>query len=136
MKKRSLLVTALLLVFLATTAWAQGKGAVKAEFDQGAGWVVINTTGSGKVIAAVHIDNGLPNEQYAVSVRIRYADQSTDVFADIATLSTNGQGTGNIQVQLDITPPPGTDTLRRVAVRIRRAPNPLYVAIAWDVPLK
>ena len=121
---------------MATHALAEGQGAVKVEFDPNVGWVIFNTTASGKLIASAHLDDGLPDEEFSVSVRVRYEDQSTDIFADIATLSTNGQGKGNVQVQVDINPPAGTSTLRRVAFRVRRAPNPLYVAVAWDIPLK
>jgi len=134
--KRSLVITTLLFVFLATNALAGGKGAVKVPFDPDVGWVNLNTTGNGTIIASAHLQNGLPNEEYSVSVRIRYEDQSTDVFADIAILTTNGQGKGNVQVQVDINPPAGSNTLRRVAIRVRRAPDPLYVAVARDIPLK
>lgn len=134
--KRSLVVTTLLFVFLAANALAGGQGAVKVQFDPDVGWVNLNTTASGTIIASAHIENGLPDEEYSVSVRIRYEDQSTDVFTDIAVLTTNGQGKGNIQVQVDINPPAGSNTLRRVAIRVRRAPDPLYVAVAWDIPLK
>ncbi len=134
--KKSLVITTLLLVFLAANALAEGKGSVKVEFDPDVGWVILNTTASGKLIASAHLDNGLPNEEFTVSVRVRYEDQSTDVFADIATLSTNMQGKGNVQVQVDIHPPAGSNTLRRVAIRVRRSPNPLYLAAAWDIPLK
>ena len=134
--KKSLVITTLLLVSLAANALAEGKGAVRAEFDPDVGWVNLNTTANGKVIATAHLDNGLPNEEYAVSVRVRYEDQSTEIFPDIATLSTNGQGKGNVQVQVDINPPAGTTTLRRVAIRVRRTPNPLYLAVVWDLPLK
>ena len=134
--KKSLVITALLLVSLSTNALGEGKGAVRVEFDPDVGWVILNTTANGKIIASAHLDNGLPSEEYTVSVRVRYEDQSTDVFENIATLSTNGQGKGNVQVQVDINPPAGTNTLRRVAIRVRRAPNPLYLAVAWDIPLK
>jgi len=134
--KNLLVITTLLLVSLPASALADGKGAVRVEFDPDVGWVNLNTTASGKIIATAHLDNGLPNEEYTLSVRVRYEDQSTDVFADIATLSTNGQGKGNVQVQVAINPPAGTETLRRVAIRVRRPPNPLYVAVAWDIPLK
>jgi len=134
--KKSLVITTLLLIFLAANALAEGKGSVKVEFDPDVGWVILNTTASGKLIASAHLDNGLPNEEFTVSVRVRYEDQSTDVFADIATLSTNVQGKGNVQVQVDINPPAGSNTLRRVSIRVRRSPNPLYLAVAWDIPLK
>jgi len=126
----------MLFVALAANAHAEGKGAVKVDFDPNVGWVNLNTTANGQIIATAHLDNGLANEEYSVSVRVRYEDQTTEVFADIATLSTNGQGKGNVQVQVDINPPAGSKTLRRVAIRVRKAPDPLYVAVAWDVPLK
>ena len=134
--KKSLILTTFFLVSLAAIALAQGQGAVKVEFDPEVGWANINTTASGKLIASAHLNNGLPDEAFSVSVRVRYEDQSTDVFTDIATLTTNGQGKGNVQVQVDITPPAGSQTLRRVAVRVRRTPDPLYLAVAWDIPLK
>ena len=134
--KKLIAIAMMLLVAMPASALAGGGGAVKVAFDPDVGWALINTTGSGKVVVTAHLADGLPNEQYSVSLRVRYGDQSTDVFTDIATLVTNGQGQGNVQVQVEIAPPAGTDTLRRVAVRVRRAPNPLYVAVAWDVPLK
>ena len=134
--KRALVIAALIVAILPASAFAQGKGAVKIPFDPDVGWVIINTTGDGRLIADAHVDGGLPNEEFSVSVRVRYEDGNTDVFADIATLTTNGQGKGNVQVQVDINPPSGSDTLRRVAVRVRKAPDPLYVAVAWDLPLK
>lgn len=134
--KKVIAIAMMLLISMTANAMAGGKGAVKVAFNPDVGWALINTTGSGKVVVTAHLADGLPNEQYSVSLRVRYGDQSTDVFADIATLVTNGQGRGNVQVQVDVSPPAGTDTLRRVAVRVRRAPNPLYVAVAWDVPLK
>jgi len=134
--KKSLIITALALVFLAGNAFAGGKGAVKVDFDPNVGFVNLNTTASGMLIAAVHIDSGLPNDDYSVTVRVRYEDGSKDIFNDIATLTTNGQGRGNVQVQVDINPPAGSNTLRRIAVRVEKANDPVYLAIAWDIPLK
>jgi hypothetical protein len=134
--KKSLVVTVMLFIALAANAHAEGKGAVKVDFDPNVGWVNLNTTANGQIIATAHLDNGLSNEEYSVTVRVRYEDQTTEVFADIATLSTNGQGKGNVQVQVDINPPAGSQTLRRVAIRVRKAPDPIYVAVAWDIPLK
>ena len=133
--KKSLMIATMFMV-LATQAFAEGKGAVKIEFDSGTGWVVLNTTANGKLVATAHVDNGLPNEEYSVGVRVRYENQATDIYADIAILRTNGQGRGNVQVQVEINPADGDETLRRVAVRVRRSPNPLYVAVGWDIPLK
>ncbi len=134
--KKLLVPATLIIVSLAASALAGGNGAVKVPFDPDVGWVNLNTTASGKLNVTAHVADGLPNEEYTVSVRVRYEDQSTDIFADIATLTTNRQGKGNVHVQVDIFPPFGSETLRRVAVRVRRVPNPLYVAIAWDLPLK
>lgn len=135
MSKPNLIMT-FFLVAMAANALAGGQGAIKVPFDPDVGWAVINTAASGKIIASAHLNNGLPNEEFLVSVRVRYEDGSTDVFADIATLSTNGQGKGNVQIQVDVNPPPGSQTIRRFALRVRRAPNPLYLAVAWDIPLK
>ena len=134
--KKLMVIMVLLVVAMAAQALAGGKGSVKVPFDPDVGWAVINTDGSGKLIAVAHVQNGLPNEDFLVSVRVRYEDGNTEIFADIATLTTNGQGKGNVQVHVDINPAAGDSTLRRVAVRVRRAPQPLYVAIAWDIPLK
>lgn len=134
--KKSLFIVMLLLVFSTTQALAEGKGSVKVPFDPDVGWVVLNTAASGKLVATIHVDSGLPDETFSVTLRVRYEDSNTDVFSDIATLSTNGQGKGNVQVQVDVEPPAGSQTLRRVAVRVRRAPDPLYLAVAWDIPLK
>ncbi len=134
---KKLLVSVLVIcAFLAVSVYAGGIGAVKIPFDPDVGWAIINTTASGKLNVTAHVHNGIPDEEYTVSVRVRYEDETTDIYADIATLTTNGQGKGNVHVQVGIFPPDGSETLRRVAVRVRRIPNPLYVAIAWDVPLK
>ena len=134
--KKPLVLAMLLLLFLSTHALAEGKGSIKVPFDPDVGWVVLNTAASGKLIASAHLDNGLPDEEYSMTLRVRYEDGTTDIFSDIATLSTNGQGKGNVQAQVDVNPPAGSQTLRRVAVRVRKAPDPLYVAVAWDIPLK
>ena len=120
----------------AATAQAGGAGAMRVDFDPAVGWVELNTTASGRLIVTAHLQDGLPHEEFSVSLRVRYEDQTMDVFADIATLTTNGQGKGNVQVQVDVNPPEGSTTLRRIAVRVRRAPDPLYLAVAWDLPLK
>jgi hypothetical protein len=134
--KISQLIITLLFVTLTASALAGGQGAIKVPFDPDVGWVILNTTASGKINASAHLEDGLPNEDFSVSVRVRYGDGSTEIFPDIATLSTNGQGKGNVQVQVDINPPAGTQSIRRVAVRARRTPDPLYLAVAWDIPLK
>ena len=130
------LVTAVLISAITVAGAHAGQGSVRVDFDPDVGWVNLNTTASGRLIVTAHIQGGLPNEEFSVGVRVRYEDQTTDIFADIATLTTNGQGNGNVQVQVDVNPPAGSTTLRRVAVRVRRAPDPLYLAVAWDLPLK
>lgn len=133
--KAYLITTILLIAVLAGPAQA-GSGAVKVDFDPDVGWVVLNVTATGRLIATAHVQDGLPNEEFSVNLRVRYEDGTVDIFEDIATLTTNGQGKGNVQVQVDVNPPEGSTTLRRVAVRVRRAPDPLYLAVAWDLPLK
>jgi len=130
------LVTIVLIAVVAIASVEAGQGAVRVPFDSGVGWVNLNTTASGRLIATAHVQGGLPDEQFFVSVRVRYEDQTTDIFADIAMLTTNRRGNGNVQVQVELNPPEGSTVLRRVAVRVRRAPNPLYLAVAWDLPLK
>jgi hypothetical protein len=127
---------AIFLVAITSNALAGGQGSIKIPFDPEVGWVIINTTASGKIMATAHLHEGLPNEEFSVSVRVRYEDGSTDVHQDIAVLSTNEKGKGNVQVQVEINPPPGSQTIRRFAFRARRAPQPLYLAVAWDIPLK
>jgi hypothetical protein len=138
--KRSLVLATLLIAAFAfvVSVSAGGKGAVKTEFSPNVGWVILNTTAGGKLNATAHLDNGVPKEDFIVSVRIRYEDGSVDPFPEIATLSTNGQGRGTVQVQVDIDPPADSNTLRRVAFRVRTPSPPvvLYLAVAWDVPLK
>jgi hypothetical protein len=134
--KKTPIIAMVFLLFVATLALADGKGSVKAPFDPDVGWVILNTAASGKLIVSAHLDSGLPEEEYSVSVRVRYEDGNTDIYSDLATLTTNGQGKGNVQVQVEVHPPAGSQTLRRVAVRVRKAPDPLYVAVAWDIPLK
>jgi hypothetical protein len=134
--RKSLVIAMVLLLIATTHALAEGQGSVKIPFDPEVGWVILNTTASGKLNAALHVDSGLPDEEFSVTLRVRYEDGNTDIFSDIATLSTNGRGKGNVQVQVDVNPPAGSQTLRRVAVRVRRAPDPLYLAVAWDIPLK
>lgn len=134
--KRTITFTLILAVGLAMAALAGGNGAVTVPFDTNVGTVTINTTGSGRVIATGHLDNGRPNAEYSISLRIRYENGSNDPYPDIATFTTNGQGKGNFNVQVDTAPRPGDTTLRRVAVRVRNAPNDADIAVAWDVPLK
>ena len=138
--KKSLAIATLLVAALAfaVSVCAQGRGAVKVPFEPNVGWVTINSTASGKLNATAHLENGRPNETFSVTVRIRYEDGTMDQFADIATLSTNAQGKGNVQVQVDIKPSANFNSLRRVAIRVRRPgpPNILYLAVAWDLPLK
>ena len=139
MKKSLVLATLLMAAFaFAASVSAEGEGAVKVEFDPNVGWVILNTTASGTLNATAHLDNGVPNEDFMISVRIRHEDGRVDQLVNIATLSTNGEGQGNVKVQVDIDPPAGANTLRRVAFRVRRPdpPSILYLAIAWDVPLK
>lgn len=131
------LATMLIAVF-AVRGFAQGNGAVKVAFDPDVGWAIVNTTASGHLNVNAHLDNGRPNQEFTVSVRIRYADGTVIPYQDIGILSTNGQGKGNFQDRMDIDPPADSAVLRRVAVRVRRPgpPNILYVAVAWDIPLK
>jgi hypothetical protein len=138
--KRLLVVVALLAasVAFAASVFAGGQGAVKIDFDPNVGWVNLNSTASGRLIATAHLDNGAPNSVFDVSVRVRYEDGTTTLFTNVTTLTTNGQGKGNAQVRVDVGPPAGSTTLRRVAFRVRRPgpPQILYVAVAWDLPLK
>ena len=138
--KQIVLTTTMIIValFLAVSASAESKGAMKAAFDPDVGWAIVNTTASGKLNITVHLNNGKPNEEFDISLRVRYEDGIIVPFTNIATLSTNSQGKGNAQVQVTIDPPAGSDALRRVAVRVRRPgpPNILYVATIWDIPLK
>jgi hypothetical protein len=134
--KKSLAIAALFLVILAGNALAGGNGAMKVDFDPFVGWVNLNTAASGKVIATVHLGEALPNATFSVGVRVRYEDGSKDIYQDLTTFTTNNQGKGNFQVQLDIDPPEGSTTLRRIAIRLQSDPEPLYVAVAWDIPLK
>ena len=138
MKQLLILATMLAIALASVVGVFAGDGAVKTEFDPNVGWVILNTTASGKLNATAHLDNAAPNEEFTVSVRIRYEDGTVVPFADIGTLSTNGQGKGNAQVQMDIDPSAGSKTLRRVAFRVRQTgPSGfLYLAVAWDVPLK
>jgi len=117
---------------------AGGKGAIKEHFDPDRGWVNLNTTASGRLIATMHLQNGRPDTEFSLTVRLRYEDGSMEQFVNIATLTTNAQGKGNLQVQLDTNPSGDSTTIRRVAIRLRRPtpPNLLYLAVAWDVPLK
>lgn len=138
--KKSLIFAMMLVaaLTLASSVYAGGMGAIKAHFDPDVGWVILNPPASGKLIATAHLESGLPNEEFTVTVRVRYMDNSVDEFVDIATLSTNGQGKGNVHVSVDINPSAGSDTIRRVAFRVRRPgpPNVLYNAVVWDIPLK
>ena len=138
--KRSFVVATLLIATLAfaASAFEEGEGAVKVEFDPNVGWVILNTTASGTLNATAHVSNGLPNEEFLVNVRVRYEDDTVAEFVQIATLTTNAEGNGNVHVQVDINPPADSNTLRRVAFRVRRPgpPSVLYVAVAWDIPLK
>jgi hypothetical protein len=136
--RRSLTLATILIAVIVIPGFAQGKGAVKTAFDPDVGWAIVNTTASGHLNVNAHVDNGRPNREFTVSVRIRYADGTVIPYKDIGILSTNGQGNGNFQGRMDIDPPADSDVIRRVAVRVRKPgpPNIVYVAVAWDVPLK
>jgi len=138
--KMSVVLATVLIGVLAfvVSASAQTQGAVKIEFDPNVGWVILNTTASNTLNATAHLNNGIPNEVFLVNVRIRYEDGSVNEFVNVATLSTNAQGKGNVELRVNIDPPAGSNTIRRVAFRARRPgpPNILYVAVAWDIPLK
>jgi len=43
---------------------------------------------------------------------------------------------GNGQVKVAVDPPEGSTTVRRVTVRVRRASNPVYVEVGWDLAMK
>ena len=134
--KKAFLLSLLLLSSFSASAFADGKGTVRIPFDPEVGWANINTTASGMLIISAHLDEGLPSQDFDVSLRVRYEDGNTEIFQNLAVLSTNSQGKGNVLLQVQTNPPEGSTTLRRVAVRVRRAPQPLYVAVAWDVALK
>lgn len=134
--KRRLLLATVLLASLTVNAWAGGMGAVRVAFDPYVGWTILNTTGDGRLIVTTHLDAALPNEEFSVTLRVRYEDESVEIFPDVAVLSTNEQGKGNVSVEVTTSPSDDSSTLRRVAVRVRRAPNPLYLAVGWDIPLK
>jgi hypothetical protein len=138
--KRSLLLATLLIVASAVvvSVSAGGKGAVKVPFDPNVGWAIVNTNDSNGLKVTAHLESGLPNEAFGVTLRVRYEDGTVVSHTDIATLYTNGQGAGNIEVTVNLDPQPNSGTVRRVAVRLRRPgpPNIVYVALAWDVPLK
>jgi hypothetical protein len=136
--KKLLFLTMMLIAVFSINAYAQGEGAVKVPFDPDVGWAIVNTTANGILNVTAHLENGRPNQDFSVSIRIRYEDASVVAFTDIATLSTNGQGKGNVQAKIELDPPADSSKLRRVAVRVRRPgpPNILYIAVAWDLPLK
>ena len=115
-----------------------GNGAIKERFDPDRGFVNINTTASGKLMGTIHLQGARPDSEFFVNVRVRYEDGTSDAFINIATLTTNSEGNGNAHVVVLPSPPGDDATLRRVAVRVRRTtpPNLLYLAVAWDVPLK
>lgn len=117
---------------------ATPKGAVHEPFDPDRGWVNLNTTASGMLIGTAHLQGARPNAEFFVNVRVRYEDGTVEQFVDIATLTTNSQGNGNVNVHVDVSPQEGDTTLRRVAFRVRKTtpPNVLYLAVAWDIPLK
>lgn len=134
--KKHIVIAGMIVTALLGQAFAGGQGSAKVPFDPDVGWAVLNTTGDGRLLATVHLEDARPDAEFSINVRVRYEDQSTEVFEEVAFLHTNGQGKGNAQVQVTVNPPEGSTTLRRVAVRVRRTPNPTYVAVGWDLPLK
>jgi hypothetical protein len=134
--KKHIVITGMILAVLVSQTFAGGQGSAKIPFDPDVGWVVLNTTGDGRLLATVHLEDARPDAEFGITVRVRYEDQSTEVFEEVAFLTTNGQGKGNAQVEVAVNPSDGSTTLRRVAIRVRRAPNPVYVAVGWDLPLK
>jgi hypothetical protein len=138
--KRSLAFGTMILLVFAVGGFAEGQGigAVRGAFDPDVGWAIVNTTASGRLNITAHLDNGRPNQEFGVSVRVRYEDGTVTPYKDIGVLSANDEGKGNFHGHLDIDPPAGSTTLRRVAVRVRRPgpPQILYIAVIWDIPLK
>jgi len=115
-----------------------GRGSVKEPFDPDRGFVNITTTASGKLMGTVHLQGARPDSEFFVNVRVRYEDDTSDAYINVATITTNSQGNGNAHVQVRPMPADSDATLRRVAFRVRKStpPNVLYLAVAWDVPLK
>jgi len=126
------------LVLPMVERFATREAVTREPFDPDRGWVNLNTTASGMLICAAHLQGARPNAEFFVNVRVRYEDGTVDEFIDVATLTTNEDGNGNASVRLNVMPHEGETTLRRVAVRVRKTtpPNLLYLAVAWDVPLK
>lgn len=117
---------------------ATPRGAVHEPFDPDRGWVNLNTTASGMLIGTAHLQGARPNAEFFVNVRVRYEDNTVEQFINVATLTTNEDGNGNANVHVNVMPNEGETTLRRVAFRVRKTtpPNVVYLAVAWDVPLK
>jgi hypothetical protein len=140
MKKLTTVVVAALAlsILFAAGALAAGQGTVKVDFEPNVGWVNLNTTGSGKLNATAHLDSGLVNEVFSVSIRVRYEDGTIIPWVAVATLRTNEEGIGNVHVPINIDPPPNSGALRRIAFRVRKTgPGGVtYIAVAWDIPLK
>ena len=86
--KTSIAAAFLLISLLAVSGLAQGNGAMKVDFDPEVGWAVINTTANDKLIASVHLDSGRRNQNFDVSVRVRYEDGNVVAFTNIAILTT------------------------------------------------
>ncbi|MBI4226484.1 hypothetical protein HY612_05220 [Candidatus Roizmanbacteria bacterium] len=72
-------------------------GAQPAAGDPAFGFAVLNTTGSGWVIAEVALKGATPNSSYDI-----YVNQDPGGCPTIATgtLTTNGQGNGNANVKV------------------------------------
>jgi hypothetical protein len=126
------------LVLPMVERFATPRAVTHEPFDPDRGWVNLNTTASGMLIGVAHLQGARRNAEFFVNVRVRYEDGTVDQFIDVATLTTDEDGNGNASVRLNVMPHEGETTLRRVAFRLRKTtpPNLLYLAVAWDVPLK
>ena len=143
------------ILIIAAIAIAGGKGAVKDELfvhpgDLSiVGWVILNTTASGKLNVTAHLDNGNPNEEFIVNVWIypENPESTQDAwgkFFGVATLSTNEQGKGNAHAQVDLAQsdpgiPDDAGTIYvQVAVRKPYTELPRYTNTIYGVavPLK
>ena len=115
-------------------AFGASQGAVKTPLWEGenqVGWVVLNTDCDGHLIVVVHLDQGRGDEDFATVAVI-----CGTVSPALGTLTTNGQGKGNLHSKVDLPPDAEGSTSARVHLTPESAGRPLYTTDVVEVPVK
>lgn len=79
-------------------------GAVKVDLLVGGvgksvGFVVFNTTADGRILANVHVQDGIPNSSFWAGLRVSYQGVEPEV---TSKLDTNNEGMGNAHLEMQL----------------------------------